>query len=245
MRFRERVASKVWHLRSDWYTAHSGTSPFKASVTTETAELGDGTNSYTVATSRLKQGGVAYSCGVGTDISFDRELISRFQMEVHAFDPTPEAAEWIAGQALPAGFTFHPWAVCERDGPVALATLKPASSSYRAASLLRVGRGERITGRGMSLGTIRAELGHDRIALLKVDIEGGEFVALDTDALDHVDQIVLEIHPHLAAREAHRDLLVTNYGWQRCIHLIERIIDRGFELFWVSERGTELGLVRI
>ena len=44
---------------------------------------------------------VVYAFGVGTDISFERDLIARYGVTVHAFDPTPIALEWAAAQRLP------------------------------------------------------------------------------------------------------------------------------------------------
>jgi FkbM family methyltransferase len=52
---------------------------------------------------------------------------------------------------------------------------------------------------GVSVPEIMSEYGIDRIGLLKVDIEGGEFSVFGTGEdlrwLERVDQVVLEVHP--------------------------------------------------
>ena len=57
-----------------------------------------------VCTGWLQPDAVVYSVGVGDDISFDRDLIARFGVTIHAFDPTPASRDWLAKQTLPATF---------------------------------------------------------------------------------------------------------------------------------------------
>jgi len=51
----------------------------------------------------------------------------------------------------------------------------------------------------VSIGQVMAQYGIDRVGLMKVDIEGGEFSVFspagDLAWLEHVDQIALEVHP--------------------------------------------------
>src|SRR4051812_17502788 len=64
----------------------------------------------------LREDSVVYSFGVGTDISFDLELIDRFGVQVHAFDPTPRSISWLKSQNLPDRFIFHDYGVSDHDG---------------------------------------------------------------------------------------------------------------------------------
>ena len=50
---------------------------------------------------------VVYSFGVGREVSFERDLITRFGVTVHAFDPTPLSLEWVRQEQLPDGFVLH------------------------------------------------------------------------------------------------------------------------------------------
>ncbi len=48
----------------------------------------------------IKNNSIIYSFGVGTDISFDMELITRYGCSIFAFDPTPRCIKWIESQEL-------------------------------------------------------------------------------------------------------------------------------------------------
>ena len=55
----------------------------------------------------LNERSIIYSFGVGTDISFDLQVIKRIGCMVFAFDPTPRSIECIKNQALPSEFKLH------------------------------------------------------------------------------------------------------------------------------------------
>lgn len=209
---------------------------------------GQGTAAYVVCPLGLGADSVVYSCGVGNDVSFDRSLIARHGLTLQAFDPTPQSAAFVAGQALPPQFRFHPWAVADRDGPLTLHALRPSPSPhYLPATVLDFNRpeSERWTVRALRLSTIMTQLGHRRIDLLKLDIEGAEYGVLDDLLREQLDvrQIVLEFHPHLVNLEHHRWMLGRT-GWQRTRDAIDGLHQAGYLIFHVSDRGTDLSLIR-
>jgi hypothetical protein len=51
---------------------------------------------WTVVTRGLGPDAVIYSGGVGEDITFEQELIRRFDVKIHIFDPSPVAVRTIA-----------------------------------------------------------------------------------------------------------------------------------------------------
>lgn len=111
---------------------------------------------------------VAYGFGAGTDISFEEALAKELGCEVHVFDPTPSAvarfAGWREGRRYGAGsVTLHPWG------------LGPVSSDPGSAMKLEL-EGKACEVR--TLAQIAKALGHGRVDVLKVDIEGGEWAAL-------------------------------------------------------------------
>lgn len=57
--------------------------------------LGNEGASWCVCPTGLSENSIAYSFGVGREISFDIALIQQFGMRVHAFDPTPRSVAWI------------------------------------------------------------------------------------------------------------------------------------------------------
>jgi hypothetical protein len=68
----------------------------------------------------LRTDSLVYSLGVGDSIDFDMDLINRFSLTVHTFDPTPYSEEWISSLELPANLVFHPWAAAGEDGSLRL-----------------------------------------------------------------------------------------------------------------------------
>ncbi|MEO0447944.1 MAG: hypothetical protein AAF191_17885 [Verrucomicrobiota bacterium] len=68
----------------------------------------------TVHLQGLDDESVAYSVGLGKNLSFELALIRRTGCEVHAFESDPEVVEWIQEQEdLPAQFHFHPWKISD------------------------------------------------------------------------------------------------------------------------------------
>lgn len=206
---------------------------------------GTGTAAYMVASGTLSEDSVVYSCGVGDDISFDLSLIGRYRLTVHAFDPTPESARFIERAAPPPEFQYHQYAVGSSDAWEQLQSLKPVRTEYRAATLLGIDKGgSQMQVPVMRLSTIMEKLGHQRIDLLKLDVEGAEYAVLEDLMHDiRFDQLVVEFHPHLL--NLRRDgRLYGDHGWDRTKGIINRLDQQGFELFHVSSRGTEMSFRR-
>ncbi len=162
---------------------------------TETLTLGRPEASWTVCPSHLPPTSTVYCLGVGEEISFDLELIQRFGVTVHAFDPTPRTIEWIKAQTLPAGFVFHPLGVAARDGTARF--LPPPNPGHISHSLIeRATPWPAIEVSVHRLTTLLRMLGHERIDLLKMDIEGAEYDVI-RDLLDSgisVGQLLVEFH---------------------------------------------------
>lgn len=177
---------------------------------------------------------VVYSLGVGEDLSFDLSLIATHGVVVHAFDPTPRSIDWVARQDLPPRFHFHPWAVADRDGVLELhPPSDPGHVSHRAVPTTG-GGGDPVEARCRRVTSIAAELGHGRIDLLKVDIEGFEYNVLD-DLLGsgpEVDQIVVEFHHRFEGIPVARTRTT-----------LDRLKRAGYRVFHVSPRGHEVSLL--
>jgi hypothetical protein len=56
----------------------------------------------------LRADSIAYTVGVGEDISFDLALVNTYGCKVFAFDPTPIAVEFMRKSRLPVGMSFIP-----------------------------------------------------------------------------------------------------------------------------------------
>ncbi len=138
-------------------------------------DLGTTYGCWRVPAALIEPGWIGYSVGAGGDVSFDVELMRRYQMTVRAFDPVAEYVDNAIGEA--AGdphFTVMQAAIATSDGPLRMqVTHHPGSRSVSPAGLYETADYVELPGR--TLPSLMDELGDDRIDLLKLDIEGGEY----------------------------------------------------------------------
>ncbi|HVS88352.1 MAG TPA: FkbM family methyltransferase [Candidatus Acidoferrum sp.] len=190
--------------------------------------IGSEYGGYSLDPSFISPGAVVYSLGVGEDISFDLGLIQRYGLTVHAFDPTPRVKTWLASQVLPEQFHFHDVGIADFDGDGIF--YLPPRQDYISHSLIRARQYSRdsIQVPMIRLHTAMQRLGHKRIDLLKVDIEGAEYTVLQ-DLIEEripVTQILVEFHHRLSSvgtRATRRMLsLLEDYGMRIC-HVCPRM----------------------
>ncbi len=193
--------------------------------------IGNGPGSYAVHTDPLTSGSVVYSAGVGRDISFDRDLIERFGLTVHAFDPTPASIVWLGLENLPEQFQFHRFGMAGRDGLICLRP--PAEGLHGPHTILRTPRsaGGDVEVPVLRLGSIMKAFGHSRIDLLKLDIEGAEYAVIRDLVNDELDvrQVVFEVHDNLRG--------ITR--WHNAVAM-RRLRRAGYRVFHTDDRRVSM-----
>jgi FkbM family methyltransferase len=156
----------------------------------------DGACGYRLDESLVSPRAVVYSLGIGEDISFDLSVMARFGGEIHAFDPTPRVASWLAAQSLPPGFHFYPTGIAGHDG-LELFHL-PRRKEWISLSLLPARRyvPDSIALPVMRLSSAMRLLGHRCIDVLKMDIEGAEYAVIEEIVREQipVQQLLVEFH---------------------------------------------------
>jgi len=160
---------------------------------------------------------IVYDFGIRQQPHFGEALARDYGCEVHAFDPSPITLSWI--QSAPVSklpnYHFHPYGGGGVDGTITLWEYW----DWDQISIVKLPRklGDEHTDGGKgpdrvnvqpsqrkfpipvkTIPTIMKELGHNYITILKVDVEGSEFLMLQ-DLLDRtgcpqIDQITLEWH---------------------------------------------------
>jgi len=188
----------------------------------------------------LDSDSIVYSLGVGDSVEFDLGVIERFGSTVYAFDPTPYAMEWVAGQTLPGEFVFKPWAVAGADGSLRL--YRRVSARGKRAKVMwtaDAGAGDiedHIDAPAYTVASIMQRLQHERVDLLKMDVEGAEYDVLDglKDVGNLPKQVLVEFH--------HR---FKSIGKQKTAAAIETLRALGYQIFWLSETGREIGFMQI
>lgn len=180
---------------------------------------------------------VVYSLGVGDSIGFDLRVIADYGAEVHAFDPTPASVAMLANRDLPERFHFHPWAVTGVDGPVSFQHRRRKDGGQSMMmSVVRTGpaHGDAIEVPGYTLPTIAAKLGHPRVDLLKMDIEGAEYDVIEGLLASPLRprQLLVEFH--------HR---FPGIGLEATARAIGALREAGYRIFAVSRVGREVSFL--
>jgi FkbM family methyltransferase len=197
--------------------------------------LGTEYGGHAVCPTRLTPESVIYSVGVGEDISFDLELIERYGVTVHAFDPTPRSIAWIEAQSLGSRFKMHGVGVADYDGTASFAP--PPDPTHISHTLMdRPETEDRAFEVPVKrLQTLMAELGHTQLDVLKMDIEGAEYGVLEQLLAEgpHVPQILVEFHHQFPS-----------IGVQRTRSMIETLHGAGYRIFSISDGGHEYSFLK-
>ena len=193
---------------------------------------------WTFINGKLGADSVVYSLGVGDNVEFDLDLIDRFDVKVYAFDPTPYAKEWVATQDLPEKFIFFPWAAAGEDGTLRL--YRRISRRGKRAKVMWTAENEAgdtddfIDSPAYTVHTIMEKLQHERVDVLKMDVEGAEYDIIEglKQATHLPEQLLIEFH--------HR---FPGIGKERTAASIDILANLGYKIFDISETGREIGFV--
>jgi FkbM family methyltransferase len=208
--------------------------PFAREVAVESTTLGTEYGSHSVCLRGLGTASVIYSFGVGEDVSFDLELIERAGLTVHAFDPTPRSIAWVKSKRMPPNFIMHAVGLAAYDGVARM--WPPDDPTHISHTLIGPRRTaqEAIEVAVNRLATLMRGLGHDRLDVLKLDIEGAEYDVIDDVIASRVevDQILVEFHHHLRG-----------VPLGRTRGAVEALRGAGYRILHVSRSGQEYSFI--
>ncbi len=182
---------------------------------------------------------IVYSLGVGDEVDFDLSIIDKYGVEVFAFDPTPNSIDLLDASKLPERFHFHPWAVTATDGTLKFYPRLKKDGTKSDVMFTMIPEDETkddaIEVPAYSLSSIAQKLGHDRIDVLKMDIEGAEYEVLEGLLESPVlpTQLLVEFH--------HR--FVEN-GLECTYDIVNRLRDAGYRIFAISDIGREISFLK-
>jgi FkbM family methyltransferase len=193
-----------------------------------------------IAGGELDGNSIVYSLGVGDDIGFDLAMINDFGCRVFAFDPTPTSATYLASKNPPPSFEFHQWAIAARDGTLTLypRVKKDGTLSDMMFTLApeTASRDHGVDVPAYSIASLMTKLGHTRIDVLKMDIEGAEYEVLEglLDVPNKPKQLLVEFH--------HR---IPGIGIQKTADIIARLQQADYRIFAVSSTGREVSFMHL
>jgi len=206
---------------------------FKVQYSCPKITLGNTNACFSVNPSVIKSSDIVYSFGIGTDISFDLQLIENYGLRVFAFDPTPKSVEWLKQQELPGNFKAFPLGIANYSGEADF--FLPKNEQYVSASMTTKQSEKFVRVKVKTLADIAKELGHTSIDILKMDIEGAEYDVID-DILKSgikIHQLLIEFH-HRFHPEGSKITRIS----------IEKLRQAGFLLFHVSRNGEEFSFIK-
>lgn len=184
----------------------------------------------------LNDKSIVYSIGIGDNISFDLSLIDKYGVCVHGFDPTPFSIEWVNNSKLPAKFNFHPFGVADKDETVTI--YPPSSIDLRSYSIIpRISARRDIKPVNVPmhrLPTIMKMLGHTKIDILKMDIEGAEYRVIDDMIASKIypTQLIIEFHHHIHPLTP-----------QDTLDSVSMLNKYGYDISWMSLRKREFSFI--
>lgn len=158
---------------------------------------------------------LVYDFGIREQPEFGVTMADHFGCEVHAFDPSPVSTKWAETNLKDGSrpnYHFHPYGAGGTDGTTTLYEYDWGQVSIlnfpRHVDLLKCLRDKECSHVApdskefslpvRTLPSIMEELGHTHIDVLKLDVEGSEYIFLE-QLLDHYgcppcDQITMEWH---------------------------------------------------
>ena len=206
----------------------------KKDVCLPTEKFGSDYGGWDIVINDINKDSIVYSFGVGEDASFDLALINKFNLTVHAFDPTPKSIEWVGKKNFSNRFVMHEYGIADFDGVVSFNP--PENPDHVSHTILdRPSTNENsISVPVYSLRTIMNKIGHSKIDILKMDVEGAEYDVINELCKSDIrpKQLLVEFH--------HRFPGVGIDKTKNAINLLKSI---GYKLFSVSSINEEFSFI--
>ena len=176
---------------------------------------------------------IIYSFGIGEDISWDEEIIAKYDVEVFGFDPTPKSSIYVQHKN-PHNLNFFQIGVADHEGLCKF--YPPKNIDYVSCSLFQQQelQDEPILVKMMTLDSIMKMLGHEKIDILKMDIEGAEYGVIE-------DIIKKSIFPKQIEVEFHHRF--NPFSIKDTKKAICNLINNGYQVFHISDNFQEFSLI--
>ncbi len=200
----------------------------------QTERHGSDYGGWIICPTNINQNSIVYSFGIGDDITFDLSLIKQYGVRVYAFDPTPKSIEWLSNQKLPENLVVYGYGIADFDGRSIF--YPPEDPSHISHTILSRDEtaDKSIKVDVHRLKTIMEMLGHSKIDVLKMDIEGAEYAVIEDLIKERIqiNQILVEFH--------HR---FSNVGIEKTRYAVNLLNQGGYKIFHISPGGLEYSFI--
>jgi len=186
----------------------------------------------------LSADSIVYSFGVGEEVSFDMELINKFGCKVYAFDPTPKSIRFVENLPPNDKFIFNPYGIYNTDGFIKF--YLPEDENYVSGSSINRWRYNEKIFKPIDVpvktfAAITKQLGHNKIDVLKMDIEGAEYDVIDGILNSGIDitQILVEVH--------HR---FPDVGVNKTKDFVNKLNAHGYKIAKIADSKEEYSFIK-
>jgi FkbM family methyltransferase len=179
-----------------------------------------------VLKNHLNENSICYCAGAGPDIGYDISLFTKFKSKVYVIDPTPGCAKPKDPEMY-----FLPIGISGEEGKF---KFTKQSSGFSWSFVKDSG----IKGSGdlnaefisKKLSTLMKENNHDKLDLLKMDIEGSEYGVID-DIIENkldIDMINVEFHGIHLEKWARTSTKIKDLRWD----YIPKLVEYGYQMVY-------------
>src|SRR5690606_1682338 len=142
---------------------------------------------------------------------------------------------WIASRELPEGFKFHDFGIGERTEKAVF--YFPKNPDFVSGSVVVQNNVNTAGGIEVELKTLKDTahlLGHSKIDVLKMDIEGSEYSVLENilESETQIGQILVEFHDRLFED-----------GREKTLRVLNQMKKSGYLIFGISETYDEVSFI--
>lgn len=223
-------------LKQEIKIARGKLHPIRKEVSIKHKWYGNDYGGFYVHQEILNNQSIVYSFGIGEDISFDKAMAEQHGCQIFAFDPTPKSVNWVNNQQLPSRFSFFDYGIDVKTGTVNFNL--PKNKTYVSGSIVMhnsLDQHNTISVPMKSFSDITDELGHKRINLLKMDIEGSEYHIIESILSSgiEIDQLLLELHERFFTD-----------GQEQTKRLLKSLSEHGYVIFAVSDSFEEVSFIK-
>lgn len=203
---------------------------YKSSL--ELTFVGDQIGGWVLPVALINQKSICYCGGCGDNISFDLSLIKLKQCSIFGFDPTPNVAELLTPLIINnPNYTLLQIGLWDKKEVVKF--YEPQNMTHTAFSALNLQNTNNYVELNCdSVSNIASQLGHSKIDLLKIDIEGAEYKVIDSIIKDGPQPSIfcVEFDEYFSPIDAE--------ARSRIIHYVDKIISSNYSLVHSERNGN-------